>query len=406
MTTSRKYDVAIIGGGILGAATAMKLTAAYPKYKVAVIEKEKELAAHQTGHNSGVIHSGLYYRPGSYKASLCVQGGKDLRAFCDQRGIRYDLIGKVVVATSEAELPALQTLYERGTANGVEGLAMLGPEQLREIEPHTAGMKALHCPMTGIIDYKEVTHAYATQMREQGGDLFTGAKVQKIHGGHGSITLETTQGDFEANHLINCGGLYADTALRMMGVKTEVRIIPFRGEYYEIAPDKHHLVKGLIYPVPNPLFPFLGVHYTRLIHGGVEAGPNAVLALAREGYTKGKIRPSEVMDYLTFPGFWRMSRKYWKTGLGEMYRSFSKKAFTKALQKLLPEIRQEDLVPAGAGVRAQAVDRTGFLLDDFSIVERQNAIHVLNAPSPAATSSLAIGQHIVNLAAKSFGLTA
>ncbi len=405
MTTSRKYDVAIIGGGILGASTAMKLTASYPKHKVVVIEKEQELAAHQTGHNSGVIHSGLYYRPGSHKATLCVQGGRELRSFCDQHGIKYDLIGKVVVATDESELPALQTLYERGAANGVEGLSIIGPQRLKEIEPHASGVKALHCPRTGIIDYKEVTRAYITQMREQGGDLFTGAKVTRIRIADGSIGLETTQGDFEAKHLINCGGLHADSIVRMMGLKPDVRIIPFRGEYYEIAPSKHSLVKGLIYPVPNPLFPFLGVHYTRLIHGGVEAGPNAVLALAREGYTKFKFNPGDFAGSLAWPGFWRMTRKYWKTGMGEMYRSFSKKAFTKALQKLLPEIREEDLLPAGSGVRAQAVDRTGFLLDDFSIVETKNAINVLNAPSPAATSSLAIGQHIANLAAKSFSLT-
>ncbi|MBI4310641.1 MAG: L-2-hydroxyglutarate oxidase [Chloroflexi bacterium] len=404
MATSKKYDVAIIGGGILGAATAMKLTAAFPSKKVVVLEKEQTLAAHQTGHNSGVIHSGLYYRPGSYKASLCVQGGKELRAFCDQHGIAYNLIGKVVVATDESELPALQTLHERGAANGVEGLSMIGPERLKEVEPHASGVKALLCPRTGIVDYKQVTQAYATQMQEQGGDLVTGARVRRIRAANGALGIETTQGDFEAAHLINCAGLHADTIVRMMGRKPDVRIIPFRGEYYEIAPSKHHLVKGLIYPVPNPLFPFLGVHYTRLIHGGVEAGPNAVLALAREGYTKFKVNPGDFAGSLAWPGFWRMSRKYWKTGMGEMYRSFSKKAFTRALQKLLPEIREEDLVPAGAGVRAQAVDRTGFLLDDFSIVEMQNAIHVLNAPSPAATSSLAIGRHIVTTAAKSFNL--
>ncbi|MBI4202689.1 MAG: L-2-hydroxyglutarate oxidase [Chloroflexi bacterium] len=405
MSTSKQYDVAIIGGGILGTATAMKLTAAYPSQRIIVLEKEQELASHQTGHNSGVIHSGLYYRPGSYKATLCVQGGNELRAFCDRHGIAYNLIGKVVVATDESELQPLQTLYERGAANGVESLAMIGPEHLKEIEPYASGIKALHCPRTGIIDYREVTQAYAREMQEQGGDLVMGAQVTRIRAADGPVDIETTQGNFEAKHIINCAGLYADRIVRMMGLRSNVRIIPFRGEYYQIAEAKHYLVNGLIYPVPNPLFPFLGVHYTRMIHGGVEAGPNAVLALAREGYTKGKLRPGEVWDYITHPGFWRMTRKYWKTGMGELYRSFSKKAFTRALQKLVPEIREEDLVPAGAGVRAQAVDRTGFLLDDFSIIETGNAIHVQNAPSPAATSSLAIAQHITNLAAKSFNLT-
>ena len=404
MTTSKKYDVIVIGGGILGLSTAMKLTQSYPKYKVAVLEKETEVATHQTGHNSGVIHSGLYYRPGSYKATLCVRGARELRDFCDQHDITYNLIGKVVVATNEEELPALETLFERGTANGVEGIQMIDPQRLNEIEPHAFGVRALHCPNTGIIDYKEVSRAYATEMQENGGDLFMNTKVLSIQSSDAAINIQTTQGDFEGKHLINCAGLYADSVVRMMGLKSNVRIIPFRGEYYTIAPEKHHLVNGLIYPVPNPLFPFLGVHYTRLIHGGVEAGPNAVLAFAREGYSKGIINIPEFMGTLGYRGFWSMSRKYWKTGMGEIYRSFSKKAFTRALQKLLPAIQEEDLVPAGAGVRAQAVDPTGFLLDDFSIVETRNAIHVQNAPSPAATSSLVIGEHIVDLASKSFGL--
>ncbi|MBI4338360.1 MAG: L-2-hydroxyglutarate oxidase [Chloroflexi bacterium] len=404
MTSSKRYDVAIIGGGILGLVTAMKLTQAFPRRRVVVLEKERDLAAHQTGRNSGVIHSGLYYRPGSYKAALCVRGGRELRGFCDQHSINYDLIGKVVVATSEAELPALQTLYERGTANGVEGLQVIGPERLKEIEPHAYGVKALYCPATGILDYKQVSLAYASQMQENGADLFTSARVNRIHASPEGVALETSQGDFEARHLINCAGLHADVIVRMMGLKSDVRIIPFRGEYYTIAPARHGLVKGLIYPVPNPLFPFLGVHFTRRIGGDVEAGPNAVLALAREGYTKTTVNLGDLAGTLAWPGFWHMARKYWRTGMGEVYRSMSKKAFTKALQRLLPEIRGEDLVAAGAGVRAQAVDRKGFLLDDFSIIETRNAIHVQNAPSPAATSSLAIGEHIVGLAAKSFGL--
>ena len=402
--TSRAYDVTIIGGGIIGLATAMKLSGSYPRYRVVVVEKEQELATHQTGHNSGVIHSGLYYRPGSQKASWCVAGVRALRDFCDEHGIKYELVGKVVVAVSEEELPALEMLYARGTANGVERLEMVGPERLRELEPHARGIKALHCPSTGIVDYLEVSKAYATNTRENGGELLTGARVLKIARSGGLTHLETTRGDLHTKYLINCAGLYADAIVRMMGLASDERIVPFRGEYYTLASGKHHLVKGLIYPVPNPQFPFLGVHFTRTIHGGVEAGPNAVLAFAREGYRKGKINLPELMGTLTYPGFWAMARKYWKTGLAELHRSFSKRAFTHALQRLLPEIQEEDLVPAGAGVRAQAVDRKGSLLDDFSIVETENAIHVQNAPSPAATSSLAIGDHIVGLASKSFGL--
>ena len=401
---SEKYDVAIVGAGIIGLATAMELSARYPRYRVTVVEKEAEPATHQTGHNSGVIHSGLYYRPGSYKANLCVSGVRALRDFCDNHGIKYELVGKVVVATGEEEMPALEALHQRGTANGVEGLEIIGPERLRELEPHASGIKALHCPKTGIVDYKEVSRAFATQMQENGVELLTRAKVLKVHRSGGHMQLETTRGDLQTTYLINCAGLYADAIVRMMGLASDVRIIPFRGEYYTIAPEKNHLVNGLIYPVPNPHFPFLGVHFTRMIGGGVEAGPNAVLAFAREGYSKGRINLPELLGTLTYRGFWAMSRKYWKTGLAELYRSFSKKAFTRALQRLMPEIQERDLVPAGAGVRAQAVDRKGALLDDFSIVETENALHVQNAPSPAATSSMAIGKHIVDLASRSFGL--
>lgn len=401
---SKQYDIAIIGGGILGLATAMQLSHSYPRQRIIVLEKEQELARHQTGHNSGVIHSGLYYRPGSAKATFCVDGARRMREFCDNHDIKYDLVGKVVVATSEEELPALDTLFERGTANGVEGIEMIGQEELKEMEPFTQGVRAIRCPMTGIVDYKEVCSAYATEFRESGGDIVTGTRVQKIARSNGRTLLETTQGDVDAGHLINCAGLQADVIVSRMGLPSNVRIIPFRGEYYTLVPEKHHMVKGLIYPVPNPLFPFLGVHFTRRITGEVEAGPNAVLAFAREGYSKRNINVPEFMGTLAYPGFWRMAKRYWKTGMGEMQRSFSKRAFTKALQKLMPELQESDLAPAGSGVRAQAVDRKGNLLDDFSIVETGDAIHVLNAPSPAATSSLAIADHIVGLASKSFGL--
>lgn len=399
-----RFDVTVIGGGILGLATAMRLTADYPGYRVAVVEKEREVAAHQTGHNSGVIHSGLYYRPGSQKATFCVSGAQALRAFCDEHGIPYELVGKVVVATTEDDLPALESLHQRGLANGVEGLEMIGPERLREIEPHAVGIRALHCPRTGIVDFREVSRAYAAEMQKAGGELLTGTKVLRIARSDGLMHLETSRGDIETRYLVNCAGLYADSIVRAMGLRSSVRIIPFRGEYFTLVPEKRHLVKGLIYPVPDPRFPFLGVHYTRMIHGGVEAGPNAVFAFAREGYTRGKVNPRELLGTVAYRGFWSMSRKYWKTGAREMYRSLSKGAFTRSLQRLLPEIRGEDLAPGGAGVRAQAVDRTGFLLDDFSIVETENAIHVQNAPSPAATSSLGIGEHIAGLAGRAFAL--
>ncbi len=402
--TDGTYDVAIIGGGIIGLATAMELSQRYPRYRVAVVEKEPQIATHQTGHNSGVIHSGLYYRPGSQKALLCVSGARRLREFCDQHGVRYETVGKVVVATREEELPALEALYQRGLANGVEGLQIVGPERLGELEPHARGIKALHCPTTGIVDYGQVSEAYADQIRTNGVEIITDTKVRKVHHSDGRITLETTHGDIQATYLVNCAGLYADAIVRKMGVKSNVRIIPFRGEYYTLTPEKHHLVKGLIYPVPNPDFPFLGVHFTRLVNGGVEAGPNAVFAFAREGYRLTKVNLPELMGTLTYRGFWKMSRKYWRTGVGEFYRSLSKRAFTQALQKLLPEVHQSDLVPAGAGVRAQAVDSKGALLDDFSIAETENAFHVQNAPSPAATSSLALGETIVSMAAKSFRL--
>lgn len=401
-----RYDIAIVGGGIVGLATALAITESYPRYRLAVLEKESQIAQHQTGHNSGVIHSGIYYRPGSHKARLCVEGARLLTGFCEENGVEYELCGKVIVATDERELAGLATLYQRGVANGVEGLELVGPDRLREIEPHSRGLQALISPATGIVDYVEAARAMARELMERGAEIVTGAKVQGIVGSDSALHLETTRGDFRARHLVNCGGLYADAILNMTGVRSDVKIVPFRGEYYTLRPESRHLVRGLIYPVPDPRFPFLGVHFTKTIDGETEAGPNAVLALAREGYRKKDFNLSEALTTLTYPGFWIMAKRYWKTGLYEFYRSISKPAFVRALHRLLPEIEEKDLSPGGSGVRAQAVDRQGNLLDDFNITQTRNAIHVLNAPSPAATASLAIGRYIAGLAKESFELKA
>ena len=401
---TKEYDVVIVGGGIVGLSTAMQLKSKrFPQWRVAVVEKEAELAGHQTGHNSGVMHSGIYYRPDSQKARFCVTGLQALLRFCDENEIEYQQCGKVIIAIGEEELTRLQNLYERGTANGVPGLEMIGPERLKEIEPHAAGIQALWVPHTGIIDYRKVSQAYAGRFQDHGGDIFTGAPVRNVTRYPGGLVLETPSGALKAKHVINCAGLYADRVAEMMGERVDVRIIPFRGEYFTLRPESHHLVRGLIYPVPDPRFPFLGVHYTRTIHGQVEAGPNAVLALRREGYRKSDWNLGESWGTFSYPGFWKMSAKYWKVGLEEMRRSYSKKLFVRDLQRLLPEIQEADLAPGGAGVRAQAVSRTGALLDDFHIIQGRDAVHVLNAPSPGATSSLAIGEHIVELAAEAFG---
>jgi len=402
-----QYDLTIIGGGILGLATALKITAAHPRLRLLLLEKEAELARHQTGNNSGVIHSGLYYRPGSLKARTCVTGRKELLKFCDDNSVPYEICGKVVVAISQEELPRLDELHRRGEANGLGGLEIIGTERLKEIEPHATGIKGLYVPETGIIDYKKVAAAYAGKIRDAGGDIRMSQRVVGILDRPDEIVLQTSGGDYRSKYLINCSGLQSDLIAKLTGGASqdgepEHRIIPFRGEYYKIAPERQFLVKNLIYPVPDPTFPFLGVHFTRMAKGGVEAGPNAVLAYAREGYRHTNINVQDLWQTVSFKGFWAMTGKYWQTGFGELYRSLSKAAFVRALQKLLPEIRESDLVPGGAGVRAQAVSASGALIDDFVIKQSRKAIHVLNAPSPGATASLAIGQRISEMAAKNF----
>lgn len=397
------YDVIIVGGGIVGLATALRLKEQNQTLKVLLLEKETEVAAHQTGHNSGVIHSGLYYKPNSLKATNCIRGYQMLIDFCEKEDVKYELCGKIVVATEEAQIPILNTLFERGNQNGLGGLKKISIGEMKEIEPHVKGIEGIWVPQTGIIDYKDVSIKYAEKIKKLGGEINLGEKVEKITESKGVSVVQTSKATYETKLVVNCAGLYSDKVAQMTeNDPINVRITPFRGEYYEIKPEKQYLVRNLIYPVPDPNFPFLGVHFTRMIHGGVEAGPNAVMAFRREGYKKLDINFKELFETLTWPGFQKVAAKYWQTGLGEMYRSFSKSAFTKALQALIPEIQENDLVPGGAGVRAQACDRDGGLLDDFSIIENKQAINVCNAPSPAATSSLSIGQTVSELVLKRF----
>jgi L-2-hydroxyglutarate oxidase LhgO len=396
------YDIAVVGGGIVGLATARALLEQAPGTSLVVLEKEAALATHQTGHNSGVIHSGIYYRPGSHKARLCVAGVGLMMRFCEENGIRVDRVGKVIVATCDAELPRLQTLFERGTANGVGGLRLIDPARLRQIEPHASALAGIHSPNTAIVDYRQVCEALARDLASRGVSFEKSFAVSAIVRTGGVTELRSGERAVSARRMINCAGLHSDRVARMAGATPDVQIIPFRGEYYMVRPERRDLVRGLIYPVPDPEFPFLGVHFTRTVHDEVEAGPNAVLAFAREGYTLATIHPRELAGTLRFAGFWAMARRYWRMGSYEMYRSLSKSAFVRALQRLVPAIQPEDVTPGGAGVRAQAVTREGMLVDDFRIVADAHAIHVLNAPSPAATASLAIGRHIAGLAADAF----
>lgn len=396
------YDITIIGGGIVGLATALKLKTSNPFLNILLIEKENELAKHQTGNNSGVIHSGLYYKPGSLKATNCIHGYHLLIDFCREHEIHFDLCGKIVVASDEAELPLLENLYQRGQQNGLQNLKKLKKEELKDYEPHVTGQAGIFVPQTGIVDYKIVANKYGNLIQEKGGSINLGERVLDIQSSEDKSVVITQKSSYTTRLVINCAGLYSDKVARMTVPELNVKIIPFRGEYYKLKKEKEYLVKNLIYPVPDPNFPFLGVHFTRMAKGGVEAGPNAVLAFRREGYKKSDISFSELGETLAWPGFQKVAAKYWRTGFGEMYRSFSKGAFTKALQKLIPEIQETDLVEGGAGVRAQACDRNGGLVDDFMILEEKKVINVCNAPSPAATSSLAIGETVAALAIKRF----
>ena len=403
MTESR-YNVIIVGGGIVGLAVGLEITQRFPRLRLLLLEKEDRVGRHQSGHNSGVIHSGVYYKPGSLKAELCVTGAAAMVEFCCEHGIPYQVCGKVIVATHEEEFPRLEELRRRGEVNGLTGLRSIGPEELREIEPQVSGLRALVVPSTGITDYAAVCNKYAKIITDRGETILTSAEVKGIQRHGDEITVETSRGDFSAKSLINCAGLFSDRIARIAGDDPQVMIVPFRGEYYDLIPERSALVRSLIYPVPDPRFPFLGVHFTRRISGTVDAGPNAVLAFRREGYRRTDFNARDLGSSLAFPGFWRMAAKNWRSGLDEFHRSFSKPAFVRALQRLVPEVRDNDLVPGGSGVRAQALTREGGLVDDFQFVPSGRMLHVLNVPSPAATASLMIGRTIVNTAADGLGL--
>lgn len=391
------YDIIIIGAGLVGLATAYQTKMKNPDSKILILEKENDVALHQSGHNSGVIHSGIYYKPGSLKAKNCIEGYNSVINFAEKYGIRYDLCGKIIVATSQQELPLLDNIYKRGVENGLQNLKYLSREEFREIEPHCEGVKAIKVPQTGIIDYPGIAKKIKELFEEAGGEVRFNNEVKNIIDKGSEIIVSTNVSEFKTKKLISCAGLYSDKITKMTNEKNDVVIIPFRGEYYKIKDEKKYLVKHLIYPVPDPSFPFLGVHFTRMIDGNIEAGPNAVLAFKKEGYHFFDFNFNETMQTMLWPGFRKIVAKYGKTGMGEMHRSLSKSAFTKALQKLLPEIQENDLVPGGSGVRAQACDRNGGLIDDFDIVKNGNIIHVRNAPSPAATSCLSIGNTISEL---------
>ena len=400
-----RYDIIIIGAGVVGLGVGLEFARRFPGRRLLVLEKEARVATHQSGHNSGVIHSGVYYKPGSLKARLCVAGSAAMVNFCREHSIPHNICGKVIVATEQEETRRLEELRNRGEANGLTGLRLIGPEQLHEIEPHARGVGALVVPSTGITDYALVCEKFAELISATGGTILTRAAATSIHRSSSEIVIETSRGAFCANFLINCAGLHSDRISRMAGDDPGIMIVPFRGEYYDLLPERASLVRALIYPVPDPRFPFLGVHFTRRISGKVDAGPNAVLALAREGYRHADINPRDVAACLGFPGFWRMASLHWRNALGEWHRSLSKSAFVHALQRLVPKVQDNDLVPGGSGVRAQALKPDGTLVDDFQFVPSARVLHVLNVPSPAATASLSIGKSILDTATATLGLS-
>jgi len=395
-------NVAIVGGGIVGLATAWQLVERYPNLRALVLEKESSVGAHQTGHNSGVLHSGIYYKPGSLKAVNCRAGKKAMEEFCAAHGVPFDTCGNVIVAVNDAETPRLMNILDRGQQNGIR-CELIGPERLKELEPHAAGVKAIHVPEAGIVNYRAATEKMAELVISRGSEVRCSARVVTVHENGQQINLETTAGQFSADYLVTCSGLQSDRVAKLTGIKPEAQIVPFRGEYYELKPEAEYLCRNLIYPVPDPAFPFLGVHFTRMIQGGIECGPNAVLAFAREGYRKSDVCLKDLWETLSFRGFQIMAAKYWRMGAGEMWRSWSKAAFVKALQHLLPEVKSEHLVPARAGVRAMAVAPDGAMVDDFVIQPTGRIVNVLNAPSPAATSSLNIGKLVVEKLAEQLG---
>jgi L-2-hydroxyglutarate oxidase LhgO len=400
------YDIAIVGGGIVGLATGRELLRRHPDLKLIVLEKEDILAAHQTGHNSGVIHSGIYYKPGSLKAKLCTEGRKSLWEYCDAKNIPYKNVGKLIVATEESELPNLEELYKRGVANGIDGLEVIGEEEIREREPHCRGIKAIFSPVTGIVDYGIVARSYGDDIRAMGGEIETGTEVTAIERNNGVATISATKGDIEAKFVITCGGLMADRVAKMTGAASDPKIVPFRGDYLILKPDKRYLVKGNIYPVPDPSFPFLGVHFTPRMNGDIWLGPNAVLAFAREGYDFSTIKLGDLFETLTYSGFIRMASKYFSTGMGEMYRDVLRSAYVKALQRYIPELQVDDTLSGPSGVRAQAMMSDGSMVDDFVFDGGEGVVNVRNAPSPAATSSLAIGRFVADEADQRFELAA
>lgn len=398
----RTKRIIVIGGGIVGLATALKLQRQFPAMEIVVLEKENDVGRHQSGNNSGVLHAGLYYKPGSIKARLAVTGIQEMIAFCQEHKINHEICGKLVVAVDETEVPRLKNLLERGQKNGLQGIRWLGREQMLEIEPHVAGVAAVHVPQEGIVDYTQVSHEMLKKIELNSGRVITRAKVIGLKSQANGWAVETLAGDWEADYIVNCAGLHCDRVAELAGEKRDVRIVPFRGEYFKIKPERQHLVKNLIYPVPDPKFPFLGVHFTRLIEGGIEAGPNAVLAGSREGYTKTDFNPADFYDAVSFSGLWKFLNQHKRMCWEEIKRSFSKKLFCEALQRLVPEIQSTDLEHGGAGVRAQAMSPEGELLQDFCLVQRPRALHVLNAPSPGATASLAIGGEIAGFVASNF----